>query len=621
MKTIWLSPTDFVTGDPSLAISYPFASHPGTIITCTQPGDLKWVAMGLRLPENVKIDEIILCYQVANAQSFISQIRLTEMCEPNQALVIHDDPTDLISVVPATHTSNVGGKIPSPGTAVTLALRLNFAGTGPGHQIRLGAVGVKTQPALPAPGCQRCSVDWTREDGTSGHAILGCQSPVPNGVTQEVLVDSEPESNTFFGHEAGHENKSSCAQYNSFFGCRAGHSNTGKTINDGSLVDGYLAPADYNSFFGYEAGKNNQSTKGSFFGYWAGHDNVEGEKNSFFGQEAGYGNVNGNFNSFFGVQAGRAMEGDRNCFFGGYAGDGAVENGKTAGDDNCFFGYQAGYHHQAGNFNTCVGAGSGANRTGGELNAFFGRAAGPALVEGDGNTCLGAHTGTGLESGDHNTYVGHDAGPADGIAQSGSTALGHLAKTTADNQVQIGGPEVTEVRIGGLSVSTIGGPVPWSTPSDGRYKSDVREDVQGLDFIMRLRPVTYLPDRTKLRRDGDAGEDGATNPLATLDARRSGFVAQEVETAASAVGYDFSGVDAPKNEHDFYRLRYAEFVVPLVKAVQEQQAVINAQSQRLRTLEEEIETLKGGLRAIQQQLAGMGTVPMPPVATADNGRH
>jgi trimeric autotransporter adhesin len=52
---------------------------------------------------------------------------------------------------------------------------------------------------------------------------------------------------------------------------------------------------------------------------------------------------------------------------------------------------------------------------------------------------------------------------------------------------------------------------------------------------------------------------------------QTGFIAQEVEVAAKSVGFDFSGVDAPKNENDFYGLRYAEFVVPLVKAVQEQQ--------------------------------------------------
>jgi hypothetical protein len=49
----------------------------------------------------------------------------------------------------------------------------------------------------------------------------------------------------------------------------------------------------------------------------------------------------------------------------------------------------------------------------------------------------------------------------------------------------------------------------------------------------------------------------------------TGFIAQEVERAAAELGFDFSGVDKPKNERDLYGLRYAEFVVPLVKAVQE----------------------------------------------------
>ncbi len=51
------------------------------------------------------------------------------------------------------------------------------------------------------------------------------------------------------------------------------------------------------------------------------------------------------------------------------------------------------------------------------------------------------------------------------------------------------------------------------------------------------------------------------------------------------MGFDFSGIDAPKNENDVYCLRYAEFVVPLVKAVQEQQAIITA-------LQKQIDELK-----------------------------
>jgi hypothetical protein len=65
----------------------------------------------------------------------------------------------------------------------------------------------------------------------------------------------------------------------------------------------------------------------------------------------------------------------------------------------------------------------------------------------------------------------------------------------------------------------------------------------------------------------------------------TGFVAQEVEEAAKALNYDFSGVDKPKGKEDFYGLRYGDFVVPLVKAVQEQQKHIEVLEARLAKLE------------------------------------
>ena len=46
----------------------------------------------------------------------------------------------------------------------------------------------------------------------------------------------------------------------------------------------------------------------------------------------------------------------------------------------------------------------------------------------------------------------------------------------------------------------------------------------------------------------------------------TGFIAQEVEAAAKKINYDFSGVD---KSGEIMGLRYAEFTVPLVKAVQE----------------------------------------------------
>jgi len=56
--------------------------------------------------------------------------------------------------------------------------------------------------------------------------------------------------------------------------------------------------------------------------------------------------------------------------------------------------------------------------------------------------------------------------------------------------------------------------------------------------------------------------------------------------------YEFSGVDKPKTSDDLYGLRYDEFVVPLVKAVQEQQQMIETQQQQIKKLETAIEQLK-----------------------------
>ena len=46
-------------------------------------------------------------------------------------------------------------------------------------------------------------------------------------------------------------------------------------------------------------------------------------------------------------------------------------------------------------------------------------------------------------------------------------------------------------------------------------------------------------------------------------------------------------MDKPDNNKDLYGIRYASFVVPLVKAVQEQQALIEKLLERIEALENE----------------------------------
>ena len=58
------------------------------------------------------------------------------------------------------------------------------------------------------------------------------------------------------------------------------------------------------------------------------------------------------------------------------------------------------------------------------------------------------------------------------------------------------------------------------------------------------------------------------------------------------MGYDFSGIDKPVEKNGNYALRYSEFVVPLVKALQEQQLTIDAKNKLITDLEMKIKALE-----------------------------
>ncbi len=118
----------------------------------------------------------------------------------------------------------------------------------------------------------------------------------------------------------------------------------------------------------------------------------------------------------------------------------------------------------------------------------------------------------------------------------------------------------------------------------------------GLAFIGKLRPVTYTVDidgiddyytGSKELVDNAAAEGikiKHRNPAAATNVQ-SGFLAQDVADAARELGYDFCGVDVPANDKALYGLRYADFVVPMVKAIQEQQVLIEALKKRIALLE------------------------------------
>jgi hypothetical protein len=165
-----------------------------------------------------------------------------------------------------------------------------------------------------------------------------------------------------------------------------------------------------------------------------------------------------------------------------------------------------------------------------------------------------------------------------------------------------------QVRIGNSSVTSIGGYAAWTNFSDKRAKKNIRPDVPGLAFINRLQPVTFNLDLDaidgllKIDKTEREGEEELSQELKDINKKareakekikQTGFIAQDVEAIAKSIGYDFSGVDV--DEAGIYGLRYAEFVVPLVKAVQELSEQVDELTELVHRLQGKDATLKNGI--------------------------
>ena len=108
---------------------------------------------------------------------------------------------------------------------------------------------------------------------------------------------------------------------------------------------------------------------------------------------------------------------------------------------------------------------------------------------------------------------------------------------------------------------------------------------------MRLRPVTYFISNKSISKITGAKETADFPGKYDVEKiKYSGFIAQEVEQAAKDAHYEFSGYDVPKTSSQLYTLKYAEFVVPLVKAMQEQQLTIEKLQKEMIDVKAEIPT-------------------------------
>ena len=334
----------------------------------------------------------------------------------------------------------------------------------------------------------------------------------------------------------------------------------------------------------YGAGAGRANTTGynnAVVGAAALYSNNAGYNNTAFGDSSLFSNTGGFSNTATGINA---MKRNTTGVWNVAVGEAALEYG-TNDSENTAVGAEALKNNTTGNENTAIGViALNSNNTGME-NTALGEATLYYNTTGNANTAVGGYALETNTTGTFNTALGYAAGVGFDTLTN-ATALGAYATVNASNKVVVGS----------TTVNTIGGYTSWTNLSDGRFKTDIKENVPGLDFINKLKPVTYRFQARKFEQFQGKTDTDIQKRKASFDATeaqvRTGFIAQYVEKAARASGYDFSGVHKPANDKDNYTLAYSEFTVPLVKAVQELSAQNAALQKQVAELTKRISDLE-----------------------------
>lgn len=375
---------------------------------------------------------------------------------------------------------------------------------------------------------------------------------------------------------------SSSGNDNTAYGSASLVSNTSGSYNTATGFRSLYLNTSGNSStaMGYRALYNNTASGSTGFGYQALYSNTSGTNNTATGYNALYSNTTGNYN---------AANGNLALY------------SNTTGESNSAFGSNSLQYNTTANLNSAFGFEALQYNTTGIANSAF--AVGALLLNTTGghNNALGYGALSNNTTGNYNTALGSGADISYAATFSNATAIGALAIVNASNKVRIGDANVTVIE---------GQPATYSSSSDGRFKTNIEEkDVKGLAFIKLLRPVVYNFDTRKFEEFLTKGmpEDVRQEQLgrdftASTNIRHSGFIAQEVEKAAQEIGYDFDAIHKPASENDNYSLSYSQFVVPLVKAVQELSADNDKKGNAIVELNKKVDDLQSQLNALLKEL-------------------
>jgi len=350
-----------------------------------------------------------------------------------------------------------------------------------------------------------------------------------------------------------------------------------------------------NVAMGHETLKENEVGNANIaLGANALYHNIDSDYNIAIGQQALYENISGMQNIALGKEALRNnTEGSHNIALG----ENTLENVDTgidnigigshalnnnSGSKNIAIGDDAGLNNIMGNGNVFIGSKAGENELGAQKLYIENTGSASPLIYGDFAANIlnfTAKVGIGTQSPEVPLQIvtGTDASLNN---DSGQLLLGEI---NGDNLV-IDKNEIQARDNGAASILFLqqnGGDVYVGNAivhaSDKRLKRDIENLTYGLNDILKLRPTEYF---WKGR---------------TQDHKSLGLIAQEVdEVIENVVTYD--------EKQDKYGVSYTELIPVLIKAIQQQQAIIDVQQKRNNRQSKDMADLESRLEQIELKL-------------------
>ena len=394
-----------------------------------------------------------------------------------------------------------------------------------------------------------CSGDTYLYEKTADEVVLVC-----GGEEIRIADATGTGTNTIYGVDAG-KSLDANSDENVFIGayCADGSlSGADKNVGVGNLSLSALTSGDSNVALGWSSLlKTSSGSYNTGVGYEAMYENLTGQGNSAVGYESLYTNT-GSYNTGLGNRTLYTNAGGQYGVAVGY--DALHDN--TSGNNNVGVGARALYENEGGSDNVAIGYSAGEHDD----------AAADVVTA---TQCV---------------IIGSEA-DFQTTTPTNEIVIGYNANGIADNYAVIGNASITRVYAADDVGATLYAGSATVQTSDKRIKEDIKDSVLGLDFIKKLRSIEYKKrqpidyDESLKKELGWYKRGASPRILGEIDKTKSrvGFIAQEVGAVLKDLGFDDNNDIVEIDETNTQQMiAYSKLVPPLVKAVQELSAKVEA---------------------------------------------